>query len=231
MAGMGNCCCCPLNLETLPDWQIEGYGVTTDWNNARLGEGSCCWERTYTAIGNHGAGLVVSPDIVRFWGNETTRTDAKALSVPLGWIWKGLGAPPGLPPGPLCKVDAGLIGYTTCDYTLEWKRRAYLYYQPWRITLSLSYHIDRCDLTEPVRSVYTLSVRTEFKYATGIQTFYRECTVRNFYVTHACYERNSRPNINSGCETTNLDYANLTPPEDFVAWEFGTQSILSLIHI
>lgn len=228
MAGMGNCCCCPLTLETLPDWQIDGYTVTTDWNNDRLGTGSCCFERTYTAIGNHNAGLVVSPDIVRFWVNEQTRTDAKAISVPIGWVWKGLGAPPGMPPGPLCKQDAGLIGYTTCDYTLEHKRRAYLYYQPWRITLSLSYHIDRCDETEPIRSVYTLSVRTEFKHASGIQTHYRECVRRNFYVTNACYERNTRPDIDSGCESTNLDYATLTPAADFVAWTFGTQSAVTI---
>lgn len=222
MGSIGECCCCPLTLEMLPDWQIEGYEVTSDWTERPPGSKSCCFERNYQAIGNYNAGLDYSPDITRFWVNETSRTDAKALSVTLGWIWKGLSAPPGLPPGLLCKTDAGIIGYTECDYTNEWKRRAYIYYQPWRIQLLLSQAKDRCDLEPPVRDLYTLSVRTEFRHRNGIQTFFRECTRRNFYVTHECYERNSRPNVESGCESTNLDYPDLTPASGFVAWDSFT---------
>lgn len=229
MGTFGDCCCCDLELEDLPDWQIAGYTVTTDWNTERTGEGSCCWEREYTAIGNHNAGLIYSPDITRFWLNEQTRTDALALSSLVGWVWKGLGAPPGLPPGPLCPQSAGIIGYTTCDYTLEWKRRAYLYYQPWKIKVILSQAIDRCDTEEPIRNIYTLSVRTEFRHFSGIQTHYRECVRRNYYVTNTCYERNGVTDVESGCESTNVDYPNLTPPSEFVAWAFGTVRI-NVIH-
>lgn len=228
MGSIGDCCCCPLTVETLPDWQIEGYEVTTDWNTLRIGPSGCCWERNYEAIGNQNAGLITSADITRFWVNEQSRTDAKALSNPIGWTWKGLGAPPGLPPGPLCKQDAGLIGHTTCDYTEEWKRRAYLYYQPWRIKLTLSQYVDRCDIIEPIRKIYTLSVATEFRYFSGVQTFRRTCTIRNYFVSHSCYERNTLPNINSGCESTNLDYATLTPAIDFVAWAFGTKRTVTI---
>ena len=222
MGAIGNCCCCELTLETLPDWQLEGYEVTEDWNTDRTGPNGCCWEREYEAIGNYNAGLITSADITRFWVNEQTRTDALALSKLVSWTWKGPGAPPGLPPGPLCPQDAGIIGYTTCDYTMEHKRRAYLYYQPWRIRIALSQAKDRCDEEEPIRNIYTLSVSTEYRHRSAVQTHFRECIRRNFYVTNECYERNSRPNIESGCESTGLDYATLTPASDFVAWDFFT---------
>lgn len=222
MGAIGKCCCCPLTIEALPDWQIEGYEVTSDWTERPPGSKSCCFERNYQAIGNHNAGLTYSPDITRFWVNEQTRTDAKAISVLNGWIWKGLGAPPGLPPGPLCPQDAGLIGYSTCDYTFEWKRRAYLYYQPWRIQILLSFARDICDTEEPVRDIYTLSVRTEFRHRSGVQTFVRECTRRNYFVTHECFERNTVADIESGCESTGVDYPDLTPASEFVAWDSFT---------
>lgn len=228
MGKFGKCCCCKLKREDLPDWQIAGYEVTTDWNNERLGVKSCCWERTYTAIGNFNAGLIFSPDVTRFWVNEQSRVDAKALDRLVAWIWKGMSAPTTLPPGSLCPLDAGLIGYTTCEVTEELKRRGYLYYQPWRISLALSDHIDRCDTEEPKRRIYTMSVRVEFRSFAGVQTFYRSCMRRNFFVTHPCYERNTRPDLELGCDTTNLDYESLQPPSEFVGWKFGTDSIVTI---
>jgi hypothetical protein len=222
MGAIGDCCCCELTLETLPDWQIEGFEVTKDWNTDRTGTNSCCWEREYTVIGDYGKGLSVSPDIVRFWMNETSRTDAKARRDPLGWVWHGFNNPPGLPPGSLCREDDGLIGYATSDCTFEHKRRGYLYYQPVRILLILSQGKDVCNEENPSGNIYTLSVRTFFRTYSGIQTFFRSCTKSNFYVTHPCFELSRPAYAESGCESSNVDYAALTPAENWVSYDEET---------
>lgn len=217
MGTIGDCCCCPITIEDLPNWQIEGFEVLEDWYSPPWANGDCCFFRSYVVQGNEHLNLQISGDLSRFFVSENSRVDAKAMEVRQQWRWKGYSAPTALPPGELCPVEAGIIGYVTCATIIEQKRRAYLYSQPWRIDLRLSNHFDRCDTEPPQRRVYTLTIVVHFRASIGTQEFLRECTRLEHFVTHPCYESNGKPDTIVGCGTQNLDYENL--PEHPGGWQ------------
>lgn len=230
---MGNCnCCCPLNEETLPDWQLEGYEVVTPeifsnglyeevngWHQSIYETKSCCWYRSFEAIGNYNTRLEITEDLIRSAVVASSTVDAMAWSRVDAIFYKCIDGPAtSLPPFDLCHIPLGSVGSRTCETNAESKIRGLFYYQPYRIEMLLSNHKEICfEEDEFPKNIYTLRTLISFRCYTNTQRFDRDCTRINYSSSHSCFEVNRSNYVSPDCNnTTNLDYSNPTPPEDII---------------
>jgi hypothetical protein len=234
---MGSCSCCQkcVDIEELPDWQIAGYNAY-NWSQ----RGECCWSRLYVAIGNYNTRVQTTDDLIRSALVSFTRVDAigysaverlgsEALTLKASPFWP---CPNGLdlPPIELCPIPIGSVADATLDCNIEEKIRGVFYYQPNIIEITLSFDEKFCE-ENPKPSIYTLSVRTFFRGHLTSQRFGRNCTKRRYYVSHKCLELKPNTGFDFGqnagdtpdcSDTTNIDYPNPLPPEEFIWTDFDT---------
>jgi hypothetical protein len=245
---MGNCnCCCPLNEETLPDWQLEGYKVvipelfqdflyeeTNGWYQSIYDTKSCCWYRSFEVIGNYNTRLEITEDLIRSAVVASSRVDAMGWSDVGTILYKCLDGPAtSLPPFDLCPIPVGSVGSKTCETNAESKIRGLFYYQPYRIEMLLSNHKEVCfEEDELPKNIYTLRTIIRFRCYTNTQRFDRNCTRINYYSNHECLEVNRSNYVSPDCNnTTNLDYSNPIPPEDIIWPESNFSYIFPFYHL